>query len=576
VISRADAVGTVDELERLVGDGQWDAADNLYEARGGNDLWKHLPAARLGQRAALAFVGTPALREACSARLGSSRMRTYVGNAGLWSMNAGDMTTAREFLLMQVSAEREYSVMRRPISSLHNLTECLGYLGEIEAARQAAVDALDLAESQAERESIFNSHGFLGWLAALSGDTAEAEGQFNTADQIEVEDNPGGMHMYSTQGIWWAEWLARTGRPGSALALTERNHRTASRYGWNEDIARCDRLLGRFALAAGNTEAAGRHLTAAAGCFRTGEYLNELAMTLIDLADYARTLGDFETASQSVAESIAAAEPGGLVAVQSAALVARARNCTGRSGAGGLLSEGREAADVALSLAARHHLAWHELDAMHAHAALDANEGTDSGWAGRADDLRTRLVPPGLDDDPLGTVDIQVGRQRLPTARAASYGSTSSARGEPEGSEVGAARDGAAVRRIGRQHMHVLVVVELSVVSEQPQHLHLHRPLPERGRAQAPVASLPGRAAIRHGNLVRRVARIHGDKLADDQPDCLILGMGSDAWLVAAHLRAAGISAGQSRREIIDELSQLDHGPILPVGPASAAVLNPG
>lgn len=416
MISRADAVRVVGEIERLVGDGQWDAADNLYEARGGNDIWKHLPAAQLGQRATLAFVGTPTLREACAAHLSSRKMQSYVGSAGLWSMNAGDMTTAREFLLMQVNAERDYSSMQRPIGSLHNLTECLGYLGEIETAQQAAADALDLAEIHAERESISSSRGFLGWLAGLSGDTTEAESQFNTADQIEVEDNPDGMHMYSLQGIWWAEWLARTGRRDPALALTEHNHRTASRYGWNEDIARCDRLLGRFALTAGDSEAAGKHLTAAADRFRTGDYLNDLAMTLIDLNDYARTVRDFRAADQYVAESIALAKAGGLVAVQSAALAARARRYTERSCADDLLSEGREAAGVALSLAVRHHLAWHELDAMNAHAALDAIEDTDHGWAARADAQHARLVPPGLDTDPLGTVDIQVGLQRLPAS----------------------------------------------------------------------------------------------------------------------------------------------------------------
>ncbi len=49
-------------------------------------------------------------------------------------------------------------------------------------------------------------------------------------------------------------------------------------------MARCDRMLGRLALAAGDTAAAGEHLAAAAGCFRDGDYLTELATTLADLA----------------------------------------------------------------------------------------------------------------------------------------------------------------------------------------------------------------------------------------------------------------------------------------------------
>ena len=31
-------------------------------------------------------------------------------------------------------------------------------------------------------------------------------------------------------------------------------------------------------------------------------------------------------------------------------------------------------------LAVRHHLAWHELDALRAHALLDQAEGIDRGW----------------------------------------------------------------------------------------------------------------------------------------------------------------------------------------------------
>jgi hypothetical protein len=59
-------------------------------------------------------------------------------------------------------------------------------------------------------------------------------------------------------------------------------------------------------------------------------------------------------------------------------------------------------------MAARHRLAWHELDALEAHAHLDRIEGIDHGWAKQADALRTRLIPAGLDPDPLATVEREV------------------------------------------------------------------------------------------------------------------------------------------------------------------------
>jgi hypothetical protein len=65
-----------------------------------------------------------------------------------------------------------------------------------------------------------------------------------------------------------------------------------------------------------------------------------------------------------------------------------------------------------LRLAARHHLPWHELDAPRAHTALDQAEGVEHGWAVRADALHTRLVPPGLDPEPLATVERLVAEQK--------------------------------------------------------------------------------------------------------------------------------------------------------------------
>jgi hypothetical protein len=50
--SRADAARVVEMIELLLDADQWTAADDLYQARSvGGRAWKHLPAARLGQRA---------------------------------------------------------------------------------------------------------------------------------------------------------------------------------------------------------------------------------------------------------------------------------------------------------------------------------------------------------------------------------------------------------------------------------------------------------------------------------------------------------------------------------------------
>jgi hypothetical protein len=279
-------------------------------------------------------------------------------------------------------------------------------------------DALRVVE--AIELQICHSHAYLGWVAGLAGDTAEAERQFTAADQIGIADSPNGEHLYSLHGAWWAEWLARTGRDGPARALTVRNAEISGEQGWNEDVARCDRMLGRLALAAGDIAAGGEHLAAAAGCFRDGDLLIELAVTLADLAEHARVSGDLDAADRHATEAITIAAPRHLVPAQAAALAARARIRAAQAAAAAdpdLLLQGRDAADAALRLATRHQLAWHELDALRAHTALDHAEHADHGWAAQATTLHARLVPPGLDPDPLATVEGLAGRKKRQSSR---------------------------------------------------------------------------------------------------------------------------------------------------------------
>ena len=415
VTSRSDALRVVEAIELLLVADQWQPADDLYTNRSGHPaVWMTLPAARLGQRAATAFVATPAHRDACGTRLSSDRLGLFLVSVGLWALNAGDLATAREYLRMAVHHDRDAADTANLATSLMNLAECLSKLGQPDQARDAAAEALTSAETVGNWQEIRAARAYLRSAVMLDGDTAEAERQFIAADQIQVAHDLDGYHLSSTGGIWWAEWLARTGRDSPARALTERNAEISREEGWNDDLARCDWILGRLALTAGDTAAAGEHLAAAAAVFRDGDYLTELAVTLADLAEHARAAGDLDAADRHATEAITIAAPRGLVPAQAAALAARARIRAAQAAAAGpdLLNQGRDAADAALRLATRHQLAWHELDALRAHAALDQAEGIDHGWAAKARTLHARLVPPDLDPDPLSTVERLVAAQK--------------------------------------------------------------------------------------------------------------------------------------------------------------------
>jgi tetratricopeptide (TPR) repeat protein len=413
VTTRADALRVVEAIELLLDADQWEPADDLYVNRCDTGaVWRHLPAARLGQRAATAFVATPARRDACATHLTPNDLGFYLASTGLYAMYAGDLATADEYLPAAIRHRRDTGNMLNLSIVLRNLAECLGHLGQAGKARDAAAESLICAQTVGDRWHTCSSHVYLAWLADLAGDMAVAEEQFTAADYIELTDDPQGDHLYGILGTLWADWLARTGRPGPARALTDRNAQICRENGWHEHIAQCDRALGRLALAAGDIATAGTRLAAAAGGFRDGDYLTELAHTLPDLADCALATGDTDAADRHATEAIAIAAPRGLVPAQCAALAARARiratQATGSGADPGLLFQGWDATEAALRLATRHHLPWHELDALHAHAALEQAEGIDRGWAVKADALHARLVPPGLDPNPLATVEKRV------------------------------------------------------------------------------------------------------------------------------------------------------------------------
>jgi len=411
----------VEAIELLLDAGQWRPAHDLYLNRAGRgDVWQHLPAIRLGQRAATAFVATPARRTACAAYLIPRQLGFYLASTGLFALIAGDLATAGEYLPAAVRHDCDVEDTLNLSIGLMNLADCLGYLGQAGQGRDAAAEALTGAQATRDRELTQEVRVRLGWLAGLAGDAAAAEEQFTVADRMEVTGHHERPHLYGLRGTRWADWLARTGRPGPARALTERNAQICASNGWNDHVARCDRAAGRLALAAADTDAAGSRLAAAAGCFRDGDQIIELADTLPDLADWARTAGDTDAADRHATEAVTIAAPRGLVPAQCAGLAARARiraaQATAADADPGLVFQGRDAADAALRLAARHHLPWQELDALRAHADLDQAEDVNRGWAAKADALHARLVPPGLDPDPLGTVERLVAEQEATEA----------------------------------------------------------------------------------------------------------------------------------------------------------------
>ncbi len=395
VTSRAAALRVAEVIELLLDAGQWSAADHIYSHRIDDGVaWATLPAPRLGQRTAGAFVATAKRRGACRAELGPRRQAFYLAELGLYATEAGDLATGKEYLPAAVAGLRAHGDIGEVSNSLGHLAFCLGLLGEIGAARDAAQEGADLA--CCEMHTCF-ALSYLGWLASLRGDSIEADRQFRAADEIQVDSDPDRDHLYGPRGIHWADWLTRIGDTGLAWSLTDRNRDICLSHNWDRDAAGCERMLGHILLAEGLAGEAGPWLEQAVDSFRASDSLCDLADGLTDLAEYARQNGDLDAAVRHADEARDIAAPRGMVAARSAALAVRAMIYADRAAAtsdGDELARGRDAADAALRLAEKYGLGWHQHDALRGHARLDQQEGVAHGWAERAKDLHARLVPP--------------------------------------------------------------------------------------------------------------------------------------------------------------------------------------
>ena len=417
VRSREEALRLVELIELLLDAGQWQPADELYRSRtDGGWVFLWLPAARLGQRAASAFVGGPSRAEACRRELSQGRLSDYLNWAGLFALTSGRVADAQRFLEEHNRIDRLAPNRQNLAIGLLNLSRSWLYRGQPSAAVATASEAHDLAAKPQDRMMMRGARAYLGAAHDLAGAVAEAERCFTDADRVAHAGGFDGSRHFSVRGAWWADFLLRSGRPEAARRLSEANRAICARKGWNNDVARCGWVLGRCDLLGGDPSAAGARLDAAAVVFRDGEMVVDLAATLADVAEQRRQVSRLNDAEEACDEAIGLAGPRDLVPSHARALAARSRVRADRFAATGDLRDlerARDDADAALRLSTRaRQLPWAELEAVEAHACLDRLADADHGWEARASGLRANLRPPGLDPDPAATVEAEVQAQR--------------------------------------------------------------------------------------------------------------------------------------------------------------------
>ncbi|MEV6299131.1 trypsin-like peptidase domain-containing protein [Actinoplanes sp. NPDC051861] len=399
--SRDEALRVAEAIELSLDAGQWRAAEDLYRRRTRNgQVWFNLPAAWLGQRVATAFVATAVRRDDCRKALSSRHLVFFVNEAGLLAMTAGDMTAAVTHLSDSIKLLRNSTQQLGLSRVLGNLARCLGQQGHLLIASHTAAEALEVATGTSDSAELWVAHSRVAWVSGLAGDTAIADTHVRKAAGLM----PGrrGALLYGISGVWWGEHLTRTGRTAAARTLTEANLSVCRQHGLHSDAARCRAILAALDLRAGDVVRAATHVNAALATLRAGDNLPDLAGALVLAAERDRVSGDLDTADIHAAEAIDAAAPRDLVITHAAGLTVQARIAADRFIATGDeedLNRARDAAEAAHRMATGPEpLPWAELDAAQVLARLD---GADTTWSERARQLRSDLIPAGLEANPL-------------------------------------------------------------------------------------------------------------------------------------------------------------------------------
>jgi SIR2-like domain len=429
VTRRDDALRIVEMIELLLEADEWTAAHQLYEGRTQNGyVWLRLPAARLGQRCATAFVGTPERRETCSKELSAKTVDFLLNETALFGTLAGDAVSSEEFFRLRVESARRGRSVPNEVAALSSLAVALAMLGDSTRSLEAAQEALERVTTAARPPDI-GAYAAAALAYDLAGATADAERYFIQADTIQLGAPGPRRHLYSFWGCGWARFMLRTGRLGPARQLTEANRKISLTQHRHQDVARCDHVLAVCDMHEGNLDGADAPLHRAVETFRAGDFVTEWTAALADLAEYERRCQNLSDAEDIAVVAAGAAAPRKLVPNHAAALLARARINEDLYTAGDASREHRswDYAEHARRLATKvRRLSWSELDALELLARLEARALSDADprpdGAGRAREaprdtrvsrepllhheatrVRSELRPSGLDPDPLGT-----------------------------------------------------------------------------------------------------------------------------------------------------------------------------
>lgn len=375
-------------VEVLIEAREWRAANDIYRSRlQDGDLFRKLQALSVGLRTALAFTRDELRRKECEAFLGKKSLSYLLNEVGLFASLTGEYELAARYYESANAIDRETLDSKNLCAGLRNEAHLLVCLGDLDAALFKAEESRLVEYGMGYRHTMSNTHGVLGWIECLKGETHKAAGHFALATMFRDTDASFGEVSMGGREVRCAELLLRVGLLNEAKAVVA--HRLDKKYSPVDPEAdmRCFWILGACALAEGDIDKAESLLMKADDAFRAADELFDLARVQVTLGELALVRGEPLVAIDRAVDALALSQPRGIRLVQADALVVRghARLATGDR------RRALDDADEALRIARECNYGWAQRDAFVLRGAYDEAELLSLKFAIQPEDIAREM-----------------------------------------------------------------------------------------------------------------------------------------------------------------------------------------
>lgn len=233
-------------------------------------------------------------------------------------------------------------------------------LGNPAEGETAARQALGWSRRTENKNYECNSLSYGAYAAFLQGKNKEAQKLFEQANKLEREITPKAKWLCSNSGVWYAEFLARSGKKKLAEKITQENLRFCRDKNWQNSIARCHRLLARFYTEQQNYSQAEDHLNNGQQIARNSGLQEETAPLHLGFARLYLARNHLPQADSAIKETLAICASCGykIIEIDARNILAQIYHAEGKKG------EARIEAKKALEMSQSCSYHWGQIDAQ--------------------------------------------------------------------------------------------------------------------------------------------------------------------------------------------------------------------